>query len=295
MGRYTDASSVGVPFRPSPRTLATAIWEFDPRASVVDAAPDFPESDQLALVNWAVAADSCARLDFADAFASDFQRAWGYVATIDESDGADNTDTGYRFEIVCKFPYRISGFGDSVAEASWFYGRLRAYSSNALLTDASPVRLGSIVSGFATACYTGNGRANLDSWSVVTDVLLPHHSTFSDFRPCLFLGVVTCGFAEWGESPPATLPRRPDFCFDEWLIDWLPAIGGLPHAAQEHVENRITGVRITPPMEDPNLFLRNRRVTMNADPNHVGAKRTVSFKKDTSYVRPRGRSASRNP
>ena len=101
MGKFTDAASMGCPFRPSPLTLATALYEFDPRASDVDAVPDFPESDEFTLVNWMVATDSETRLDFADAYASDFQRAWGYVASIEESKLAENTDTGYRFEIVC--------------------------------------------------------------------------------------------------------------------------------------------------------------------------------------------------
>ena len=69
-------------------------------------------------------------MDFTGDYASDFQLVWGYVATIEESKTAENTDTGYRFEIVCKFPYRIRGFGPGIGEAIWFYARIRAYSSN---------------------------------------------------------------------------------------------------------------------------------------------------------------------
>ena len=35
--------------------------------------------------------------------------------------GAENAETGYRFEIVCRFPYRIKDFGGTDAESSWFF------------------------------------------------------------------------------------------------------------------------------------------------------------------------------
>lgn len=96
----------------------------------------------------------------------------GYVATIDERGGAENTATGYKFEAVCRFPHRVKDFGFSAAETPWVFARLRAYSSDALICSRAAVHIGPIATGVATACYTGNGRADLDSWSLVTDVSL---------------------------------------------------------------------------------------------------------------------------
>ena len=60
--------------------------------------------------------------------------------------------------------------------------------------------------------------------------------------------------AEWKEFTPDTLLRPSDFNFDEWVNDWLPTLGGRPYAAQEPVENRITGVRIVPPPATTRIF-----------------------------------------
>ena len=109
---------MGFPFRPSPTAQATILYEFGPRASNVDSAPGFPETPDFDLFNWAVCADSATRVDFSTDLAAQFQRMWGYVASVDESPAAENTDTGYLFEIVRKSTFRIKDFGTFPAEVS---------------------------------------------------------------------------------------------------------------------------------------------------------------------------------
>ena len=147
MGVRTDAASVLIPFRPTPAALAAIIWDLDPRASDVDVMPDIPEPPDFRLANWGISKDSTTRIYFSDDFAASFPRLRGYVAVIDARFrvnkyfaafvpphrplfsskicvghfGADNTDTGYRYEVVCRLPYRIRDFGSSAAEASWIF------------------------------------------------------------------------------------------------------------------------------------------------------------------------------
>ena len=108
-----------------------------------------------------------------------------------------------------------------------------------------------------------------------------------------FLGAAQVVLTSGRISPPQTFLRPADFVFDERIIDRIPTLGGRPYAVHEPDENRITGVLITPPKEDPHICLRARRATMNANPDRTPPVRRVSFT-DTTYVRPRrGRSASR--
>ena len=93
---------------------------------------------------------------------------FGSQNTVDETD-AENTTTGYRFEVLRKFPFRITGFGRSDAERSWVFARIKSYSSNALITDSQSISLGCVASGVVTANYSGCGRAQLHAWEVVTD------------------------------------------------------------------------------------------------------------------------------
>ena len=145
------------------------------------------------------------------------------------------------------------------------------------------------------ACYSGNSRAYLASWALVTDGL-SHQPPFSYYFPYArpFSWGGTGSFAEWKEFPsPQTFLRRADFVFDERIIDRLPTVGGRPYAVHEPGENRITGVLIMPPKGDPRVSTRIRRDEMNANPDHLAPARRVAFV-DSAYVRPRrGRSSSR--
>ena len=139
---------------------------------------------------------------------------------------AENAETGYRFEIVCRFPYRIKDFGCADAETSWFFARARAYSSNALICTNTPVRLGSIVTGVVTASYGCRGRANLDARSVVTDVFLPH-PVFS-FLPLPLCGVVSVDFTN-GRN----LRRTPSYA--QRILFWTKTLSdGAPPSAVSH-------------------------------------------------------------
>ena len=166
MGRFTDAASMGFPFRPTFGSFATLFWEFDPRTQ---ASTDFdmPLSPDFEIKHWNDSANSMSRIDLTPTAAMPFQRIWGVVGSISESSGAENTTTGFKFEIIAKFPYRIEGFGPSEAERSWFFARIAAFSSNALLCDAAELHLGSTITGVVSANYSGCGRAQLDSWSIV--------------------------------------------------------------------------------------------------------------------------------
>ena len=85
MGVNTDAAGMGFPYRPTPASVANAIWDCDPLKSDVDASPDIPDTADFSLVNWVAAADSETRLGFSYVFASCPPRVWGYVASIDET------------------------------------------------------------------------------------------------------------------------------------------------------------------------------------------------------------------
>ena len=84
MGKHADAAGLGPPYRHAPASLASAIWDFDPRASDVDGAPGIPDPPDFSLVNWKTSADRSTRIDFPGEFAPSCTRVWGYVARIDE-------------------------------------------------------------------------------------------------------------------------------------------------------------------------------------------------------------------
>ena len=132
---------MGPPFRPSPTSLAGRLWEFGARTSAPDAAPDFTGSPDFQLANWAVGTDSFARIDIAGDLLTQLSRVLGYVSPIEESRAARNTDTGYRFETVCRFRYRIKDFGTTPADFSMFYRRIRDFGPNSLMCPSPTMRL----------------------------------------------------------------------------------------------------------------------------------------------------------
>ena len=93
-------------------------------------------------------------------------RARGYVAAIDECAlaptnilpvwrpplfsfkicvchfKAENTETGYRFWISSRAPFRIKVPGSPAADVSWIFAMLRAYNSNALIFSSASIHLG---------------------------------------------------------------------------------------------------------------------------------------------------------
>ena len=57
------------------------------------------------------------------------------------------------------------------------------------------------------------------------------------------------------------LPR--EFDFTDWVIEWLPCLGGSGFAVDNPGENRILGARLFPPDEDPRGFVRLKRERLN--------------------------------
>ena len=152
---------------------------------------DVPISPDYTFTQWRAIADSSTRVYFPTAAAVRFHRIWGYVALIEERKEADNTTAGYRFEVICKSPYRIRDFGKSDPERSWIYPRIKAYNPNAPVTSSASISIGCILSGFVVANYAGGGRAQLDGWEAVANICRPRIPAFSRIfvAPAAFLGI----------------------------------------------------------------------------------------------------------
>ena len=83
---------------------------FGPRAMAKDDF-DFPASPDFEFPIRDSISDYSSRVDFAPSAAGPFRRVWGHVGQISESRNAANKTTGFKFDVVCKFPYRIKDFG----------------------------------------------------------------------------------------------------------------------------------------------------------------------------------------
>ena len=181
-------------------------------------------------------------------------------------------------EIVFKFPFVRRGHSKAANGLSYVFARVRTYASNALLANPTAVMLGDIVCGVTAANYGGKGLANLGVWKL------------SDVH-------------EWQRMAPETFIAPHEYDFTDWVVEWLPCLGGRGFAVDAPDENRILGVRLLPPGADPHDFVQAKRERMNkADEDAAAAGRAppprparqVNFL-PTSYVRPRrGRSLSRN-
>ena len=100
---------------------------------------------------------------------------------------------------------------------------------------------------------------------------------------------------------------------EEWSLSWTPSLGGVSFAIGEPGENPIAGVRISPPLTDPHLFIRERRtwwaecyfIKIFSISTHPLARinagqqdhphRTAPRAREVDYLRLRGRSQSRRP
>ena len=210
-----------------------------------------------------------------------------FIASIDECqpDKADNTDTAYRFEVITRIRYTADGRDPDPQQFSWLYvtdrsdlfsigsiltGKVLAYSRNALLTGRTGVALGSFATGSAAANYNGKGRAQLDAWDLVSDL------------------------EEWRLVAQDSFPDHTSYDWTDWVAGWTCALGGSAFAVGEHGENRINGVRMSPPTTDSRIFSRARRAALNADGANPPRTATIRDHNDT-YARPRGGSSPRRP
>ena len=250
--------------------------DWDPRTAPAHGPDslDLPPSDDFTLTPWHVSPDRANRINLSNWLASQNQRIFGFIASIDEcnADFSENTKTAYRFEVITRIPYLPGAQTVRTPDLmSWIYVKVLEYSSNALICGRTAISLGSFVSGIVTANYNGKGRATLDAWQLVTD------------------------FTEWWAVSPGTFPDGLSYDWTEWVVEWTCTLGGAAFAVDEPRENRINGVRLSPPDTDAHLFIRERRAALNATDD--GPKpRTVTIRtNDENYVRPRGRSSSRRP
>ena len=272
-----DSAADGAVYRPALFEQAQMFADWDPRTAPHDGpnALDLPSTDDFSLTPWHVSPDRMNRVNLSAWSASQHQRLFGFIATIEELNAmAENTDSAFRFEVIVRLPFLADGQNVRSPDfMSWIYVKILAYSSNALLTGRTGVRLGTFVSGIATANYNGKGRAQLDAWSPITD------------------------FTEWRMISPCTIPNVFGYDWTEWVVEWTCALGGGSYAVHETHENRINGVRLFPPTADAHIYIRERRAALNAaNTPPADRPRTVTIQgTDESYVRPRGRSNSRRP
>ena len=265
----------GAVYRPAIFEQAQMFADWDPRTapSTGPDALDLPPTDDFTLTARHSSPDRSNRVNLPPWMASLHQRVFGFIWSIEErtADFTDNTDTAYRFEVVVRLPFLAGGSKIRTPEyMSWIYVKVLAYSSNARICERTGISLGTFVSGIVTANYNGKGRAQLDAWAPVTD------------------------FMEWRAISPGTFPDSLSYDWTEWVIDWTCTLGGSAYAVHETNENRINGIRISPPTTDPHLFIRERRAALKSA-DTTQQPRAVTIKEDSTYVRPRGRSSSRRP
>ena len=158
-GGNTDREIGGAPIRPSPMDTAYLVWEWDPRTDGPDDL-DVPPKDSCAITPRTVTKDKNTHVGIEPGDIPAFSRIYGYVASLGPSP-SDNTTTGYRVEIVFKFPPLYNGHIKAANGLSHIFARIRTYDSNALTTTPMAVMLGDVVFGVTAANYGGHGLANL--------------------------------------------------------------------------------------------------------------------------------------
>ena len=154
---------------------------------------DVPGSDAFSIVPWCSTNDGSNHLDISDWYAWRFRRIFGYLVSIEETDG-ENTDTAYRLEIMVKFPYRAVGQADTDKPCHLF-ATIRTYSSCACITGPESIILGDPIVGFVGANYNGRGLAQLEGWKQA-DLL------------------------DWKYSSPDTMFGSDFGDFEEWTLEW---------------------------------------------------------------------------
>ena len=144
-----------------------------------------------------------------------------------------------------------------------------------MLPRGESFALGDFVTGAPVANYGKTGRANLDAWC-------------------------KADLAAWDLTMPETRPTPAEFDIREWILEWLPTLGGRGFATDSPGDNRLNGVRLLPTKQDPREFARGRRnETREADAAAEKAGKAhraprVLFR-PSSYRRHRQRSSSRRP
>ena len=270
-----DSAADGGVYRPALFEQAQMFADWGPRTAPIlgPGALDLPASDDFPITAWRVSPGRTNRVNLSPWAASQHQRVYGFIASIEECipELSDNTETAYRFEVISRTPYLADGMTARAPDLmSWIYVKVPAYSSNALLCGRTGFALGSFFTGIVVANYNGKGRATLDDWQLVTDL------------------------SEWRAVAPGSFPGGLSYDWAEWVYEWTCTLGGAAFAVHETGENRINGVRMATPTSDAHIFMRERRAALNATDDRPRP-RTVTIQGDATYVRPLGRSYPRHP
>ena len=296
MGRsFRDLVASGQAWLPTPGQVAGVISDWDPRTDDLSEL-DVPMCPDWEFFAWTTTPDKSSSIELRDYAAENFQRMYGFIGLIDsfrkfflpgpfypvtkfashheECKPSPNTDTNFRFEVVTKIPYYPLGHTPNLP-TSHLWVKIRAYAASAMLPRGESFALGDFVSGIPVANYGSTGRANLDAWT-------------------------KADLTAWDLTMPETKPSPADFDFREWVMEWLPTLGGRGFATDSPDDNRLNGVRLLPTKQDPHVYVRGRREeTREADAaaaatGNAPREPRVLFR-PSSYRRPRGRSTSRKP
>ena len=101
--------------------------------------------------------------------------------------------------------------------------------------------IGDVFCGVTAANYGGIGPANLGVWQVPDAT-------------------------EWARMSPDTFVLPYEFDFTDWVVEWLPCLGGFGFAFDETGGNRVLCARLLLPGEDTHEFAKRRReLLINAE------------------------------
>ena len=206
MGPHKDAASGPnrIPFRLTPDEFAEVLCDWDCHDPTDS--PDIPDCAAFRIAPFADTTDGNIRIDVHDGWDGSLRRLTGYIFSINsgatraqpracvchmgnflplppvwargftcrDDTTAENTGAPYRIEVVAKIPFQADAHADldrlNPDAKSFVWGRVRAFTPNALAEWGTVVRLGACVSGIGAASYNGPNRAHLDVWTV-TDCL----------------------------------------------------------------------------------------------------------------------------
>ena len=189
MGVHADAMRNGVAFPPTVGELAEILSDWRPRQMNAGEL-DLPGCASWSLVPWTGTKDCMGHLDLTGDFAWRFRRVFGYLCSIEETNG-DNTDTSYRLEVLVKIPYTAIGHS-ATDPMSHLFATIRTYSSCAMIVNSDALILGDPIVGFVGTNFSGHGLAQFEAWKKV-DTL------------------------EWGRTSTETMPKGN---FEERDLSW---------------------------------------------------------------------------
>ena len=184
-----------------------------------------PTTDSFATIQRNAAPYRNTRLELAHTHSMRFARIFGFSAAIDETN-ADGADSGFRFEVGAKITFAADGRRPVRGGLSWLFCKVRAYSSNAIVTEPARISIGIPIFGISVRC-NGRGRALLGARHPVSDM------------------------TAWSYNSNRAMIRGDYRHVGEWATGWLPTLGGRASEVDEPGGGRIVACLIKPPVADP--------------------------------------------